>query len=304
MFKRIFLFLLTNLAILIVISITFTLLSKYLGLEYSSVFNWENFIPLLTFAAVLWFLGSFISLLFSKSTAKLMYNLKIVDKDNLHLLSQKERFVYDVVENISRNNNIKMPEVAIYESQEPNAFATWPSKNNSLVAVSTGLLDIMKEDELEWVIGHEMSHILNWDMVTMVLLQWVINTFVISISRFLAYFVEKIILKSEESWTWVYYLISFILEILIWILATIVVMWFSRYREFKADEGSAIMVWKEKMIRALQALERYKDRILTDNSDKFATMKIGSKKRTWIFALFSSHPDLSDRIKNLEEKVF
>lgn len=302
MIKRIFLFLITNIAVLIVISITFSLLSKYLGIEYSSVFNWTNFLPVLVFAAVIWFLWSFISLFLSKWTAKMMYGLKPIKRDDLLLLWKKERFVYDVVERIARENHIKMPEVAIYESQEPNAFATWPSKNNSLVAVSSWLLDMMNEDEIEGVVAHEMAHILNWDMVTMVLLQWVINTFVVFISRVIAYVVERYVLRSEESGTWVYYLVSFILEILISILATIVVMRFSRYREYKADEWSAKLVWKEKMIVALRALKNYEEKLLWSYDGKLATMKISSKKRSWILALFSSHPSLDDRIKNLEMK--
>jgi len=302
MLKRVWLFLLTNIAIMIVLSLSFSILTNVFWIQYASVFSWSNYAEVLIFAAVIWFMWAFISLLLSKPMAKWSYKIQIIDSNNLHQLTTKERFVYNVVERISNQVNMKIPEVWVYESDEPNAFATWATKNSSLVAVSTWLLNTMWEDEIEWVIAHEMAHIINGDMVTMVLIQWVINTFVIFISRIVASFIEKIILKSEESGTWVYYVVSIILEILLWILASIIVMWFSRYREFKADEWSAKFVWKEKMIAALKSLQRIQDRMLTDDADKLATLKIGSKQRSWIFALFSSHPDLEDRIKNLEGK--
>ena len=303
MWKRILLFLLTNIAIIAVLSITFSILSSVFGVQYASVFTGSNFIPVLTFAAVIWFAWSFISLLLSKFMAKWSYGVKIITSQELSSMNAKQKHVYDIVERIASQSNIKMPEVGIYESSEPNAFATGATKNSSLVAVSTGLLDYMNEAEIEWVIAHEMAHILNGDMVTMTLMQWVINTFVIFISRILASFIEKAILKSEESGTWVYYVVTIVLEILIWFLASMLVMWFSRYREFRADEGSARLVWKEKMIAALKSLQRLQSQMITDDSDKLATMKIGSKKRKWIFALLSSHPDLEDRIQNLENSL-
>lgn len=304
MLKRILLFLLTNLAIIVILSITLTILSIVFGVKYATVFTGSNYLPVLVFALVVWFTWSFINLLLSKWIAKWSYKIKIIDVNNLNSLSSKEKFVYEIVERISTMNYIKMPEVWVYESTDPNAFATWATKNSSLVAVSSGLLDNMNNDEIEWVIAHEMAHILNGDMVTMVLLQWIINTFIVFISRVLASFIEKAVLKSENSWTWVYYLVTIILEMLLWILASMLVMWFSRHREFKADEGSASFVWKQKMIAALKSLQRLQNRFLTDDSDKLATLKIWSKKRDWIFALFSSHPDLEDRIRNLEEKSF
>jgi len=304
MFKRILLFLLTNLAIIIVLSITLTILSDVFWIEYATVFTWNNYLEVLIFACVIWFAWAFLSLLMSKWMAKWSYKIKVINAWEGYSLSSKEKLVLEIVERISSQVHIKMPEVWVYESSEPNAFATGPTKNNSLVAVSTWLLDTMNENEIEWVIAHEMAHVVNGDMVTMVLIQWVINTFVIFISRVVASFIEKAILKSENSWTWVYYIITIVLEILLWILASIIVMWFSRHREYKADEWSAKFVWKQKMIAALKALQRLQDEFLTNDSDKLATLKIWSKKRKWIFALFSSHPDLEDRIKNLEEKVF
>lgn len=302
MLKRIFLFLATNLLILVVISVSFTVISLVFGINIGWYYNWSNLLNVFIYALIVWFAWSFISLFLSKFMAKWSYGVQVINWTNL---SWKEKFVFDVVEKLARDNSIKMPEVWIYESPEPNAFATWATKNSSLVAVSTWLLDVMNEDEIEWVIAHEMAHVTNGDMVTMTLLQWIINTFVIFLSRIIAYFVENYFRSSDEessSWSWIYYLVSMILEIVFSILASMLVMWFSRYREFKADEGSAKLVWKTKMILALKKLQKLQDAMLTDDSDKLATMKIWSKKRWWIFALFSSHPDLEDRIKNLENK--
>lgn len=302
MLKRIFLFLATNLLILVVISISFTVISLVFGINIWWYYNWSNLLNVFIYALIVWFAWSFISLFLSKFMAKWSYGVQVINWSNL---SWKEKFVYELVEKLARDSSIKMPEVWIYESPEPNAFATWATKNSSLVAVSTWLLEVMNEDEIEWVIAHEMAHITNGDMVTMVLLQWVINTFVIFLSRIIAYFVENYFRNSDEessSWSWIYYLVSMILEIIFSILASMLVMWFSRYREFKADEGSAKQVWKTKMILALKKLQQLQWAMLTDDSDKLATMKIWSKKRWWIFALFSSHPDLEDRIRNLESK--
>lgn len=302
MIKRIFLFLLTNILILVVISISFTVISAVFWINIWWYYDWSNLLSVLIYAAIIWFSWSFISLFLSKKMAKWSYWVQIVDSSNL---SWKQKLVYDIVYKIALDNSIKTPEVWIYESPEPNAFATWATKNSSLVAVSTWLLDLMNEDEIEWVIAHEMAHILNWDMVTMTLLQWIINTFVIFISRILASFISSALKSNDEesSWAdWVYFVVSIVLEIIFSFLASILVMWFSRYREFRADEWSAKFVWKAKMILALKRLQKLEYAMVTDDSDKLATMKIGSKKRWWIFALFSSHPDLEDRIRNLEEK--
>jgi heat shock protein HtpX len=195
-----------------------------------------------------------------------------------------------------------MPEVGFYISQDPNAFATWPSKNSSLVAVSSGLLDFMEKDAIEWVVAHEMAHVLNWDMVTMTLLQWVLNTFVIFISRVLAWIVDNFLNWEKESGSggsWSYYIISILFEIIFWILASLITMWFSRKREFKADAWSAGFVWKQKMINWLKALKSLQNFASWDDT-KLATMKISTKGRTWFMALFSSHPTLDDRISALE----
>ena len=232
--------------------------------------------------------------------------MNFITQQNLSTFSKKEQLVYNTVYELSRKSGIKMPEVGIYISDEPNAFATWATKNSSLVAVSSGLLENMTDDEIVWVVAHEVAHITNGDMVTMTLLQWVINTFVIFAARVIASIADKFLSSSDEERSsgpsWVYFVVSIVLEIVFSILASIVVMKFSRYREFRADEGSAKYVGKEKMIAALEKLKKLQEYMLTDDSDKLATMKIGSKKRSWIFALFSSHPDLDERIENLKSK--
>ena len=181
MFKRIGLFLLTNLAIIIVVSIILFIVEKVFGISVSGY--WLNYASIFIFALIWWFAWSFISLFISKWIAKKTYNIQVINKEDVFNLSPKEKVVWDVVAELAERNHINMPEVGIYEDSEPNAFATGPSKNNSLVAVSTGLLDNMTKDEIEWVIGHEMAHVLNWDMVTMTLLQGVLNTFVIFFAR-------------------------------------------------------------------------------------------------------------------------
>jgi heat shock protein HtpX len=194
-----------------------------------------------------------------------------------------------------------MPEVWIYSDTDPNAFATWATKNSSLVAVSTGLLTAMNKNEIEWVIGHEMSHILNWDMVTMTLLQWVLNTFVIFLSRVIWNLISQAV--DEKFSILAYYLSIILLEILFWILASLVVMWFSRHREYKADEWSAKFVWKEKMIAWLRSLQKMQN-LASDDKGSFASMKISTKQKWWIMKYFASHPDLESRIMNLENKNF
>lgn len=297
MIKRVFLFLLTNLAVIILIWIVIAILEHFLWFSIS--WYGQNYISIFIYALVVWFSWAFISLLISKWSAKRAYNITLINEKNLYNLDRKQRLVYDTVYELSQTQRIKMPEVWIYESAEPNAFATWPSKNKSLIAVSTGLLDKMSENEIKWVVGHEMSHIFSWDMVTMVLLQWIINTFVIFLSRVIANIVDSYFSK-DDNWgaSWIYYVTSIVLDLVLWILASIVVMWFSRHREFKADEGSARLVWKENMIAWLESLKRMYN-LASDDESKLATMKINTKHRSWLMALFSSHPDLDLRIENL-----
>lgn len=299
MIKRIFLFLLTNIAVIVVIGIVIAILENILWINIS----WysSSYVSIFIYAIIVWFSWAFISLLLSKWMAKRAYNIVLMTRENFWDFSEKEKFVYEIVSRLAENNRIEMPEVWVYESADPNAFATWATKNSSLVAVSTGLLDLMNKDEIEWVIGHEMAHILNWDMVTMTLLQWVVNTFVVFLSRVLANIFDNV--TDGKFWTLWYILVSIVLEICFWILASLIVMGFSRHREFRADEGSAIFVWKQKMIAWLRALQKMQN-IASGDNESLATMKISTHKRWGIMALFSSHPDLEDRIKNLESKVF
>lgn len=297
MFKRIFLFLLTNIAVIAVITIMIAILENVLWIKISGY--WTDYVSIWIYALIVWFSWSFISLFLSKWMAKRAYNIVLVE--NISQAQDKMRVVFEVVSNLADRNHIKMPEVWYYESTDPNAFATWATKNSSMLAVSTGLLELMNKDEIEWVIWHEMAHILNWDMVTMTLLQWVLNTFVVFLSRILANIFDNV--TDGKFWNLWYFLVNIILQIVLWILASLIAMAFSRHREFRADEGSATFVWKQKMIAWLRALQKMQSMASGDNV-ALATMKISTKKSSWIMMLFSSHPDLEDRIKNLESKSF
>lgn len=243
----------------------------------------------------------------SKWTAKRMYSIKTITSEDLHNLSTKEKIVYDVVREISNKHGITMPEVGVYEGIEMNAFATWATKNSSLVAVSSGLLRNMSSEEIEWVVAHEMAHILNGDMVTMTLMQWVVNTFVVFLSRIIATIADSALSNKnseEESNNYsgpsaIYYIVSLVLELCFSILASVLVMWFSRHREYRADEWSARFVWREKMIAALKALKATYMTV-TPDSEPLATYKISSRERSRLMMLFSSHPTLDSRIQNIE----
>lgn len=297
MFRRIGLFLLTNIAILLVLTI-FTYILWFFWIDISSF--WSN-TSILIYSAIIWFTGSFISLAISRWVAKKSYKIKPITIDQVSSLSDKEKIVWNTVSDLAERNHIKMPEVWIYIDSEPNAFATGPSKNKSLVAVSTGLLNNMESGAIEGVVWHEMAHILNWDMVTMTLIQWVVNTFVLFAARIVANIISWYV--KEEMSEIVKFLSYMALQIIFWILASLITMKFSRYREFRADAWSAKFLWKEKMIAWLKALKLMQEKMHKPVDNKFATMQISSKKRTWIVALFSSHPDLDDRIKALENMI-
>ena len=301
MLKRIAVFLLTNIAVLATIMISLSIIQAVFGINVTA-YGW-SMVSIFIFALVVWFAGSFISLALSKYMAKMAYWVKPVSKDQYDSLDEKQKLVFRTVEELAERNNIKTPEIWFYISPEPNAFATGASKNSSLVAVSSGLLDIMNEDEIEGVVAHEMAHVLNGDMVTMALVQGILNTFVIFFARIIANIVDSYMQGEEESTgpSWVYFVVSIVLEILFGILASLVAMKFSRYREFRADYGSAQYVWKRKMIAALKALQTMQNRMISDDNSKLASMKISTKnKKSGLLRLFSSHPDLSDRIQALE----
>ena len=296
MLKRIFLFLMTNIAVILVLTVVFAILENVFWLKLD-LYGF-NYTSIIIYSAIVWFSWAFISLFISKWIAKKAYKIQLFTKQNYDNFNLKQKIVWDVVEDLSQRNHIKMPEVWFYISKEANAFATWRSKNNSLVAVSSWLLDLMEKDAIEWVIAHEMAHILNWDMVTMTLIQWVLNTFVIAIARIITNLISSSL--DENLSGLAYFAINIALQILFWILASMILMKFSRYREFRADEGSARFVWKDKMIAWLEALKNTKS-FLQKDERSLAAMKINNKGKKWFLSLFSSHPDLDDRINALKE---
>lgn len=291
--KRILFFLLTNVAVIAVASITLSLfnVAPYLsetGLDYQS---------LLIFSAVFGFAGSIVSLLISKWMAKRAFGVRVITSAE----NSDEQFLVQTVERLASQLKIGKPEVGIYDSPEANAFATGWNKNNALVAVSTGLIQNMTRDELEGVIGHEMAHVANGDMVTLALIQGVVNTFVIFFARIAAYAVQTFISRGEENQvgTLAYHLTAIVFEILFGVLASMVVMAFSRHREFRADAGSADLVGRERMALALKKLKLLSNTMVDPRGKAFSAMKISDRPSPFL-ALFSSHPPLEDRIKALE----
>ena len=294
MLKRIWLIILMNAAILIIANLFLYILSLFwVNVNYAS-YGW-----LFIFCLVASFVGSTISLFISKWLAKTTYWVRVVTQADYNSLSEKEKLVFDVVKDLSERNHIKMPEVGIYQSDEPNAFATWATKNSSLVAVSSGLLASMSKEAIEWVVWHEMAHVLNGDMVTMTILQWILDTFVMFFAKVIARIVSNFV--DEQYATWVRIWLDIVLQIVFWILASFIAMWFSRYREYKADAGSAYYVGKEKMIAWLQALKDMQNK-MHEADPKYASMQISAPNSKWLFSrLLSSHPELDDRIKALED---
>lgn len=290
--KRIILFLATNMAIMVVLGITVNLL----GVNQFMAGGQLNLPMLLAFSAVLGFGGSFISLLMSKTIAKWSTGAQVIDQPR----NDTERWLFQTVERLARKANIPMPEVAIYNG-EPNAFATGPSKSNSLVAVSTGLLQSMTREEAEAVLAHEVAHVANGDMVTLTLIQGVVNTFVFFIARVIGFVVDQALRKddSESSGTGMAYFITvLVMEITLGILASIIVMYFSRQREFRADAGAAhLMGSRQPMIAALKRLGGVQAGELPS---QMAASGISGKGG--VMALFSSHPPLEQRIEALSRQ--
>src|SRR5688572_1351868 len=246
--KRIFLFLVTNIAILLVLSFTLRVLgvdrilnAQGTGLDYNA---------LLVMAGVIGFGGSFISLLMSKWMAKMGTGAKVIEVPS----NTTERWLFDTVQRQAQRAGIGMPEVAVYDAPEINAFATGWNKDAALVAVSTGLLNNMSQDEAEAVLGHEVTHVANGDMVTLALVQGVVNTFVIFFSRVIGYLVDRLVFKVERGHGPAFFITSIIAQVILGVLASIVVMWFSRQREFRADAGGANLAGRNKMISALERL--------------------------------------------------
>lgn len=285
---RVGLFILTNLAVMFVFGIILSIFGV----------NAHSTLGLLIFAAIFGFGGSFISLLLSKTMALRAVGGKIITDPR----NAQEQWLVDIVSRQANVLKIKTPEIAIYQANDINAFATGATKNNSLVAVSSGLLSAMTQDEAEAVIGHEMSHVANGDMVTMTLLQGVLNTFVIFISRIIASMVTKVLEeKSEGLSTLAYYVIVMIFETIFGILASIIAMWFSRYREFHADAGSAKLVGTAKMIAALEKLKISHE---PNEEASILAFCINGEKKAKFSQLFLSHPPLDKRIEALRNQSY
>lgn len=287
---RIALFLGTNIAILVVLSLTMSLFGIDGVLQDNGVDLDLN--SLLFISAIIGFTGSFISLLISKWIAKRSMGVELVKESK----NETERWLLNTLEEISLKSGIKTPEFGIFHSQQPNAFATGASKNNSLVALSTGLISHMNRDEIEAVIAHEVAHIKNGDMVTMTLIQGIINTFVIFFSRIIGHFVDRVIFKVQRGHGPAYYITSIIAQILLSILASIIVMWFSRKREYAADLYASKLVGSNKMISALKTLSKKSPQALPD---QMAAFGISGRKDKSYKSLFSSHPSIESRIESI-----
>ncbi|WP_066565622.1 protease HtpX [Snodgrassella sp. CFCC 13594] len=278
--KRILLFIATNLAVLLVISIILSLL----GVNGQS----GGMGGLLVFSAVVGFTGSIISLLTSKWVAKRSVGAQVITQPS----SEVEAWLLNTVQNLARQWNLQTPEVAIYDSPEPNAFATGASRNNSLVAVSTGLLRNMTRDEVEAVLAHEMAHVGNGDMVTLTLIQGVVNTFVVFLSRLISGMVARN--DNGEVSQGTYFVVSMVLQLVFGFLASLIVMWFSRQREYRADAGAAKLVGAPKMIAALQRLKGQTSELPQE------MMALGIASESSRDSLLSTHPSLDNRIMRLQ----
>jgi len=292
--QRIFLFLLTNIAIMVILSITL----RVLGVESLLAQNGSdlNLNALVIFSGIFGFGGAFISLAISKWMAKRMTGAIVIENPSNNV----EKWLLNTVEKQSKIVGIKMPEVAIFPSPQMNAFATGASKNKALVAVSQGLLDSMTQGEIEAVVGHEMSHVANGDMVTLALIQGVVNTFVIFFSRVIGHVVDRVILKNQRGHGIGYFVTTIFAQIILSILASVIVMYFSRKREYVADTGGADLAGHQNMINALKRLGQKEPEALPE---QLAAFGIGEKPKTGWRELWSSHPPLEDRIKALEKRA-
>jgi heat shock protein HtpX len=290
--KRIFLFLVTNIAVLLVLSFTLRLLGvdRILDAEGAGL----NYNALLVMAAVIGFGGSFISLAMSKWMAKRATGAHVIEVP----ANTTERWLVDTVQRQAQRAGIGMPEVAVYEAPEINAFATGWNKDAALVAVSTGLLNNMSQDEAEAVLGHEVTHVANGDMVTLALIQGVVNTFVIFLSRVIGYLVDRVVFKVERGHGPAFWVTAIVAELVLGILASMIVMWFSRQREFRADHGGATLAGRNKMIAALERLSLNYGQP-AQLPDQVKAFGISGATTHGIKRLFMSHPPLEERIAAL-----
>ena len=287
---RIGLFLLTNLAVLVVASITLSLLGvgSYLDQSGTSL----NLQSLLIFCAVFGFGGAFVSLFLSKFMAKMGTGATIIDGRE----GSRQRWLVEQVQALATKANIGMPEVAIFPMRQPNAFATGWNRNKALVAISQGMLDTFPDDEIQAVMAHEIGHVANGDMITLTLIQGVVNTFVMFLARIIGFVVDRVLLKNERGLGIGFFITTFIAEIVLAILASVIVMWFSRRREYRADAAGANLASREGMIGALERLRR-----LTNPEEQLpeSMVAFGITGEGKLSMLFRSHPPLEDRIERL-----
>lgn len=283
-------FLATNIAVMVLISLVFSLFG-FQGLLAQNGVDLD-LQALLVYSAVIGFSGSIISLLISKFMAKRSMNVHVLE----HPENDTERWLLRTVERQAEQANIGMPEVGIFVHASPNAFATGWNKNNALVAVSTGLLENMTQSEVEAVLAHEISHVANGDMVTMTLIQGVLNTFVVFLSRVIGHVVDRVVFKVERGHGPAFWIVSIISQVILGILASMIVMWFSRYREFRADAGGASIAGRNNMIAALKRLKQNQD--APPMPEEMAAFAISAGK---VQKLFSSHPPLDKRIEALQK---
>ena len=292
--KRILLFLATNLAIVVLLGIVLRLLGVESILDESG--TGLNLGSLLIFAAVFGFAGSFISLAISKWTAKRMMGVRVIAQP----ANATESWLVNTVRNQAQQAGIGMPEVGVFDSPEPNAFATGARRNAALVAVSTGLLQSMSQQEAEAVLAHEVTHVANGDMVTLALIQGVVNTFVIFLARVIGHTVDRVVFRNELGHGPAFWITTIVAELVLGLLATIIVMWFSRQREFRADAGGARLAGRQHMIGAL---ERLRQRHPQPLPDKMAAFGIAGGAGAGLKRLFMSHPPLEERIATLSRQA-
>ena len=290
MFKRIFLFLITNLAIVFILSLVLNLLGVGPMLTEQGI----DLTSLILFAAVFGFGGSLISLAISKWTAKRLTGARVITSP----ANEVEVWLLEVVRRQAAQAGIDMPEVAIYEAADVNAFATGMRRNSALVAVSTGLLRAMDRNEAEAVLAHEISHVVNGDMITLALIQGVVNTFVIVASRLVGHLVDRVIFKTERGHGPGFFITSMVAQMVFGILASIIVFWFSRQREFRADAGAAALAGREKMIAALEKLRRSAGE--PHLPDQMSAFGISGTTGGGLKRLFMTHPPLEERIEALK----
>jgi heat shock protein HtpX len=291
--KRIALFLATNIAVLVVLAVVMQLLGIQSILDETG--TQLDLRALLIFSAVIGFAGAFISLAISKWSAKRMTGARVIETPR----NATESWLLNTVKRQAQQAGIGCPEVAIYDSRDVNAFATGMNRNNALVAVSTGLLSQMNEREVEAVLAHEVSHVANGDMVTLALIQGVVNTFVVFLSRVIGFLVDRLIFRNERGYGPGFFIVSIIAQIVLGILASTIVMWFSRQREYRADAGGARLAGRDNMISALDRLRRIHQP--SDLPESMQAFGINSGHMAGLKRFFMSHPPIEDRIAALQK---